>query len=144
MQVKFRGKIINEPNGILNGQWQYGSLIEEPPSTYRIRAYHRNASGSHDYSEYQVEPESIGMFTGLQDRKGNEIYGAIGDKGGDVFEGEKMWGDSDDPLKSRPICYEVYWDKAYAGFVTMFGPLTDAQELTKVGTHFDNPGLLEE
>lgn len=32
-----------------------------------------------------VHPSSLGMFTGLHDKNGKEIFGAIGEKGGDII-----------------------------------------------------------
>lgn len=34
----------------------------------------------------EIHPSSLGMFTGLTDKNGKEIYGAIGEKGGDVVQ----------------------------------------------------------
>lgn len=150
MQVKFRGKIINEPNGILNGQWQYGSLIQEPNGICKIRAYHKNASGSHDYSEFQVEPESIGMFTGLHDMSGNEIYGAIGNKGGDIVVAKEVVerGDGyfDDAIG------KVYYDEDHSAFLCGYedvnGEVSEylafVWETECVGNCTDNPELLEQ
>ena len=37
-----------------------------------------------------IHPSSLGMFTGLHDKNGKEIFGAIGEKGGDVVQSD--WG----------------------------------------------------
>ena len=35
---------------------------------------------------YPIHPSSLGMFTGQTDKNGKEIFGAIGEKGGDVVK----------------------------------------------------------
>lgn len=72
-QIKFRGfrTETNEP--------VYGNLLYSG-TDYLIREIEHD-KGFH--KSYFVDPESVGMFTGLHDKNGKEIYGAIGDKGGD-------------------------------------------------------------
>ena len=54
-EIKFRGKSLN------TGLWSYGDLRQD---NIRRKAY----------VEYEVDPETIGQFTGLTDCKGKEIY----------------------------------------------------------------------
>ena len=54
-EIKFRGKSLN------TGLWSYGDLRQD---NIRRKAY----------VEYEVDPNTIGQFTGLTDCKGKEIY----------------------------------------------------------------------
>lgn len=64
-EIKFRGKRID------NGEWVYGcysylkSPLSEAPVHYIIEG---------GFTPVEVEPETVGQFTGLGDMSENEIY----------------------------------------------------------------------
>jgi len=140
MQVKFRAKTKD------HNRWVIGDLHHVDGEQY-VFPHDPNELNSPDH--YVIQPETLGMFTGLHDRKGNEIYGGIGPRGGDIV---RLW-DYEHPLSNR-IETEVYWCewcKESCGF-----GLTNNDLLEDIAPHFglhfgwhqvigtviDNPELL--
>lgn len=62
--IKFRGKRID------NNEWVFGSLIL--CSKAIIRWVHNPLTN--DFTDVEVQPETVGQFTGLTNKEGDEIY----------------------------------------------------------------------
>lgn len=73
-EIKFRGR---RPNG----QWMYGALIPAELSWWGV------PSIADKNFRYEVDPETIGQFTGYKDADGKEIYE------GDILETPDIIGD---------------------------------------------------
>lgn len=71
-EIKFRGKRVD------NGEWVFGwysnqlqGSITTREHFIRVETLYPNGSA---YKSYEVDPETVGQYTGLQDRNGKDIY----------------------------------------------------------------------
>lgn len=74
-EIKFRGRRFD------NGEWVYGSLISVDDTAFIIDKsdidYNPDTNTTafwFDITEDEVDPATVGQYTGLKDRDGKEIY----------------------------------------------------------------------
>jgi uncharacterized phage protein (TIGR01671 family) len=68
-ETKFRGKRVD------NGEWVYGSLVVPNIGTSCVYIYNNaGVEFSGELAQWEVDPESVGQYTGLQDKNAVDIY----------------------------------------------------------------------
>ena len=139
-EIKFRGfsKILNT--------WIYGNLIQSGSkfyiakqgflTPYECLGTPVGVLGFENNEDiFEVEPESIGQYTGLKDKNGKEIYEgdilALKTHYNDVVFGFVVFNYGAFCLSSR----ETYYDDE---LISNLGV-----EFEVIGNVFENPGLLE-
>lgn len=66
-KIKFKAKRLD------NQEWVYGYFYEESDNTYIIEDCQKESMMNRNIP-YKVDPDTVGMNTGLKDKKGKEIY----------------------------------------------------------------------
>lgn len=89
-EIKFRGKRLD------NGEWLYGSLVILNGRYFIFD----------DANRHEVDPTTVGEFTGLKDKNGKEIYE------GDIMDME-VFGEEDILLSLSCLNYIHRWGVSY-------------------------------
>lgn len=123
-KIKFRGKHF------LRGEWLYGDLT------------HKNNFANNKELEivcidgWQVDPNTVGQFTGLYDKNGKEIYE------GDILKRtvakENGFGNFIGVVDYKAGGFLLKEEYGYCPFYDTFGSTYEV-----IGNIYDNPELLE-
>lgn len=150
-EVKFRGKRTD------NGEWVYGNLVQmetserygkqevfsntwivEIAKELETRAFSEGCSVWANNDFIQVDPKTVGEYTGLKDKNGKEIFE------GDILQsqhgqnGRVTWDES-------RLTYIVIWSAKTSKFAEEYDSyLYQALYRSEViGNIYENPELLE-
>ncbi|HBS60606.1 MAG TPA: hypothetical protein DEA44_15270, partial [Firmicutes bacterium] len=116
-----------------NGEWVYGNRVYmQGNDGYTVGMQMLSGDGYRPWASIQVDPKTVGQFTGTYDNKGREIY-----------EGDFLAA----CFKAIPCCVE--WDEDILGFGAsnkkkhIFIDVPYWKHRNIVGNIHDNPELLE-
>ena len=136
--IKFRGKRV------ANGEWVYGYYLESFTGiSYILTVYDHILSM---IEKYEVDPETVGQYTGLSDESGTEIYE------GDICRLTNTYLGMN-TKSTIEIAYEDWafvgrWPEVESPTGYMFTPLGGynfpAVLIEVIGNIHENPGLPQE
>lgn len=134
-EIKFRGLT-------LSGVWEYGDLEHQrSKDKWIIHTYREDGSY---YRCFDVRPETVGQYTGLNDKDGKEIYE------GDIMEVTAL--DFIDKAKNKKnfvvkyengfICHIINEPNCWMHLKAAYEKVS--YSLKVIGNAIDNPELLQE
>ena len=135
-KILFRGKTL------ATGDWEYGAFVKFRASDGNVfDAIMQECNGEHLSSEvYSIRSETLGQYTGVNDRDGEEIFeGDIVDCGGMI--GIVEFGMSYDDAK-----FYIKFDKKHRTYINGLHFWTTHEgenQLKVIGNIWDNPELLK-
>lgn len=161
-EIKFRGKGIEEYD---KDKWYYGSYfkydeinyfcLDDGSRTEEINEKLKNNIKHKIIFEMQgdlnmenhikladVNPETVGQYTGLHDKNGKEIYEE------DVV---KITNKNSKVIPIKPLIAQIVWSEEYLAYILITTSVKDAFEnlgdyidydIEVIGNVFDNPELL--
>lgn len=127
-EIKFRGKDLE------TGEWVYGSLFQSLEQYPAIAKPKPTADGKLFYCLTVVDADTVGQYTGLKDRNGEDVWEGdlLRTPEGDIMVAE--WRDAQ--IITR--CVRPH-NPRYKNSLTFAYPVS-----VVIGNRWDNPELLED
>ena len=129
-EILFRGKRT------INGDWVYGDFVRGNERKSLRDSIFVYDSETQSFNDYEINPSTLGQYTGLTDKNGKRIFE------GDIVKTDKF----SEPNKQYIIKYDLQFgafigqDRYNIYFVTFD---CDSGEFEVIGNIHDNPELLE-
>jgi hypothetical protein len=141
-EILFRGKRVD------NGEWDEGYLSEDTicsaVNTYVAFVICKKPKGVYDDEWYEIDPDTIGQYTGLTDKNGKMIFE------GDIVHQYNEGLDNEYLYDLRADVGRVFWHQEATRFLRTSKLFPDNCpeicahcEYEVVGNIYDNPELLE-
>lgn len=126
--ILFRGKRLD------NGEWVYGSLLLIGNLAYIYVGDSCPSEVNFEYEFIDVDPATVGQYTGLKDKNGKEIWE------GDIVQC-KTW---------QHYVATIIYDDSWGAFSLRFYPFSSGRRVRVthksvkvIGNTIDNPELLK-
>lgn len=154
-------EILSRGKRVDNGEWVEGSLITDV--FYRVGKGNKNSipyilsvSGidydswedlDDDYGLYEVDPDTVGQYTGLTDKNGKRVFtDCIVTDGFDSIIGIVRFGEYSNPVADGyHIGFYIEWGGKYHDILRKdLGYWAKKSNFEVIGNIYDNPELLED
>lgn len=122
ISITFRGKRVD------NGEWVYGYYFESFTGIPYIMVLHDHILGMTEF--YEVDPSTVGQYTGLKDKNGKEIYegGVVRCRAGEEYHGVSEF---DRIIVAKLGCAPGMCDMIHCDSIKVIGNIHDNPELLK-------------
>lgn len=133
-EILFRGKRLD------NGEWVEGYFVNLWLIHYQK---HQPIIADNNAVSYNVDPSTVGQYTGLCDKKGKKIFE------GDIVDASDEWWDASGPAGHDSPVILVEWSNDLCGFEPFAnydcdcGVYISAKNCEVIGNIHDNPELLK-
>lgn len=137
-EIKFRGKVKGTTSA---SDWVYGSLLIYGDGEHNIFVPRKH---NYKLDSWNVEPSTVGQFSGLKDKNGKEIYE------GDIFTVNGKYPKLVEYREDRAaFCVANVDELGKEWFDPWQQPAPDwwndfSREIVVIGNKFDNPELYVE
>jgi uncharacterized phage protein (TIGR01671 family) len=135
---KFRGKRVETWNNIGKiGEWIYGYYIVEDGCHLILN----NPDNKSRLLAHIVDPDTVGMYIGLKDKDGEEIYEGDIVRYANEFGGENIGI----VVHTGYLCYiQILGLHKKHNYLNLYLKNNSANRIKIIGNRFDNPELMKE